>query len=239
MGGAALHVEPPRVSGASLGAGGAGSVLPLLQVGSVSSGSYADGLASQATFQAPLTPATPMSGELKAYVGDRAYLTTAPVATLAEAATIVGLLRTPTAFIDRSVVLVTFQLLDAARNVRVSVNGLSVDLTLSFTGNGAATSNFACNLAGVDTAVNHYTGSCNVPSLPTLWFGGSAGSAEASLTAAYGGTTVATTSCGTISLVGQPSWIGGLDSLFTAATCVARARSLAVRSSRLRASLVC
>ena len=124
---AGLRITPPPVVGATLGAA---SILAVTEAGSASTSLLPEGLIHQASFQTPVAPAQSETGMLYARIGETVFQNAELVAAAEEANAISGILRTTHAYVDSSVVHVTFNLLDANKNLRVETSGLLVRLTL-------------------------------------------------------------------------------------------------------------
>lgn len=133
-----------------------------------------------------------------------------------------GLLRTPTAYGDRSVVLIAFQLHDAMHNTQVETAGLNVSATITHD----ATQDrvfIMCNVSGLSFKRSHYLGQCHLESLPSPWFQvSSTSTASVVISVAYRGQDACYEKLERkLTLMGVPSWFqsrtlqGGSDWLPT------------------------
>ena len=123
-------------------------------------------------------PAQPQSGLLRVRIGSRTYASHTQQASLGEASTVNGVLRTRAAYIDSSVVLAAFNLFDASHNVRVQTSGLRVVLQLSHVGSSLSRSQ-TCDTGRLHQSADHYSGSCRIGALSQDWFA-AGGTAQAS-----------------------------------------------------------
>ena len=217
---AGLRITPPPVVGATLGAA---SILAVTEAGSASTSLLPEGLIHQASFQTPVAPAQSETGMLYARIGETVFQNAELVAAAAEANAISGILRTTHAYVDSSVVHVTFNLLDANKNLRVETSGLLVRLTLvASTGVGLQAA-IDCDHSGVVGPANHYSGTCKFNSLDEAWFA-SSGTAAATLTVSYdGGSRVVANFAlqNSLGIIGKPAWWGNLDSIANSAALFA------------------
>ena len=96
------------------------------------------------------------SSHLLASIQGRLYLNESLTAAAAEAVSVRGILRSVDAHVDRSQVMVAYQLHDSHGNVRVMTQGLAVDFALSASGLSSVTASCSVSLL----ANTHYLGSC-------------------------------------------------------------------------------
>ena len=131
-----------------------------------------------------------------------------------------SILRTTDAYIDRSVVLVAYQLRDIAGSSRVSSHRITVSMAVERVGGGDIFST-QCDTAGLSQANQWYLGYCRIAFLPSSWFA-SVGTAFVTVSLWHAGTRIATHQpSGTLSLHAPPSWyaaVGGGSSAPTFAT---------------------
>jgi hypothetical protein len=154
----------------------------------------ADGLHTQATFATLFTPPPLTNTSVAAMIGNVEMQRATVTSPLRRAVMARGLLRTVEAYVDRSRVLVAYQLHDKDFNVRVSTAGLSVVLMVR-PESGASLVTSECEHSSLSMDAHHFSGVCLLSELPVDWFGSHA-TVTANLTFSYDGVAVQSTMLG-------------------------------------------
>ena len=173
----------------------------------------------EANFTSLFSQSPLVSGNVVAKLQGKVYERQTLTVPRSPAAYIRAVLRTSSAHVDRSRVLVAYQLYDTVNNVLVLDD---VDVEMKVTNwVRANTVSSLCNQAGLQRPDHHFLGSCQLPSLPESWFE-HVGNATIEIELKRSGSIISSyTLPEALSIHQKPPWYGSLPTQFSTSTAFA------------------
>ena len=187
---------------------GEGDSLVFGLVGSDASTPTAKGVADSRVLGRSFAPATRQSGYVRAFIQTREYphLATRQTAALRDAAVLQGVIRTQSAWVDRTLIRISFQLKDDLGSPLV--NTLSYGIVELRVTSGMLDITSTCD--GMPSG-SFYLGYCAITHADAAWFAGDGADANVEIRASLPATqTSISAALGSIQFIGQPAWYSPL-----------------------------